>query len=317
MEPSDGTTGFPRIKRPRSMLERELPAIFGQPLESDDTLPLAPGYAGQRATSDDPRLSISHLTNLATDEAFDFPGISGEGVLYGAYSRFTLPGEASQLLPPEFRLQGCSGDLGLLCDASDTGPAQRHPPEILKPEPSPTLPPIELGSHSRQERGFSRYPSVLPSLSPVTEIKHQQGNRASPALEQTLQETDDAPVRTTQEVKVKGPWRPQEDELLQRLVEKYGAKRWTLIANSIPGRSGKQARERWLNQLSPGLAKRPWTQAEDLIIVQEHARLGNKWSEIAKKLEGRTDNAVKNRFNTTIRRQLRDGEYNNPEFDSN
>lgn len=104
--------------------------------------------------------------------------------------------------------------------------------------------------------------------------------------------------------KVKGPWRPEEDKLLTELVSRYGARRWTAIAAHIPGRTGKQARERWLNQLSPDLAKRAWSPEEDRIVMQAHAELGNRWSEIAKRLDGRTDNAVKNRFNTTIRRQI-------------
>uniref|UniRef100_A0A7S0ZEJ7 Uncharacterized protein n=1 Tax=Timspurckia oligopyrenoides TaxID=708627 RepID=A0A7S0ZEJ7_9RHOD len=112
--------------------------------------------------------------------------------------------------------------------------------------------------------------------------------------------------------RIKGPWRSDEDEVLKSLVEKMGPRRWSLIALHIPGRTGKQARERWLNQLSPALNKIPWTAAEDLIIVEGHARLGNKWSEIAKLLKGRSDNAVKNRFNSTIRKQL-SGEEDNEE----
>ena len=101
---------------------------------------------------------------------------------------------------------------------------------------------------------------------------------------------------------VKGAWRPEEDMLLCALVQKMGARKWSLIAEHIPGRTGKQARERWLNQLSPKICKRPWTADEDRLIVSAHDRMGNKWSEIARLLEGRTDNAVKNRYNSFIRK---------------
>mmetsp|Transcript_11805 Transcript_11805/g.36013 ORF Transcript_11805/g.36013 Transcript_11805/m.36013 type:complete len:262 (+) Transcript_11805:70-855(+) len=102
----------------------------------------------------------------------------------------------------------------------------------------------------------------------------------------------------------KKPWTREEDELLRAMVERYGPNRWTVIANKIPARTGKQARERWLNQLSPDVKRKGWTPEEDRIIVEAHAQYGNKWSMIAKLLHGRTDNSIKNRFNSTLRRRL-------------
>jgi hypothetical protein len=74
---------------------------------------------------------------------------------------------------------------------------------------------------------------------------------------------------------------------VRQLVAEYGTKRWSHIATFLPGRLGKQCRERWYNHLDPTIKRGPWTPDEDYAIVDLQHRLGNKWAEIAGQIQGR------------------------------
>ncbi|KAG6414578.1 hypothetical protein SASPL_121950 [Salvia splendens] len=103
---------------------------------------------------------------------------------------------------------------------------------------------------------------------------------------------------------VKGPWSKEEDEVIIELVNKYGPKKWSTIANHLPGRIGKQCRERWHNHLNPNINKEAWTQDEELTLIRAHQIYGNKWAELTKLLPGRTDNSIKNHWNSCVKKKL-------------
>lgn len=101
---------------------------------------------------------------------------------------------------------------------------------------------------------------------------------------------------------VKGPWNVEEDKQLIDWIKNNGPNNWTSCAELIPGRTGKQCRERWANALNPLLKKGLWEAEEDYIIFKLFKMIGSKWSAISNYLNGRTENSTKNRFYSTLRR---------------
>ncbi|XP_043721085.1 transcription factor MYB64-like [Telopea speciosissima] len=141
------------------------------------------------------------------------------------------------------------------------------------------------------------------SINMTQEWNHNMGLR-----EVTLEEKNEAELgkkgkRGASANWIKGQWTDEEDRLLVRLVKQYGVRKWAQIAQKLGGRVGKQCRERWHNHLRPNIKKDTWSEEEERVLVESHKKVGNKWAEIAKQISGRTENAIKNHWNATKRRQ--------------
>ncbi|CAK7327526.1 unnamed protein product [Dovyalis caffra] len=103
----------------------------------------------------------------------------------------------------------------------------------------------------------------------------------------------------------KGPWTAEEDQKLINYIQKHGHGRWRILPkNAGLKRCGKSCRLRWTNYLRPDIKRGQFSFEEEETIIQMHSVLGNKWSAIASRLPGRTDNEIKNHWNTHIKKKL-------------
>lgn len=99
----------------------------------------------------------------------------------------------------------------------------------------------------------------------------------------------------------KGGWSEDEDSTLRSLVEIHGTHKWALFEKYIPGRLGKQCRERWHEVLDPSIKSGPWSEEEEKLLTECRIKFGNRWVEIAKLIPGRPANSVKNKFHAMRR----------------
>lgn len=130
---------------------------------------------------------------------------------------------------------------------------------------------------------------------------------APPGQQQPLQHPElPITVHTTQPLQTRrGPWLPEEDRKLMELISVFGPSNWVRISNSLCLRTPKQCRERYHQNLKPSLNRTPITIEEGLLIEKLVAKHGKKWAEIARHLNGRSDNAIKNWWNGGANRRRR------------
>ena len=105
----------------------------------------------------------------------------------------------------------------------------------------------------------------------------------------------------------KGQWSLQEDKLLKEWVKENGPRKWEQCGLFIHGRSGKQCREHWSNCLNPDLIKGEWTSEEDFLIMQFYEKCNGSWKKIIHLFNGRTENSIKNRFFSQLRKYATKG----------
>ncbi|XP_059317610.1 transcription factor MYB15-like [Lycium ferocissimum] len=103
----------------------------------------------------------------------------------------------------------------------------------------------------------------------------------------------------------KGPWTPEEDQILISFIKKYGHENWRALPKQAGLlRCGKSCRLRWINYLRPDIKRGNFSEEEEETIIKLHQLLGNRWSAIASRLPGRTDNEIKNFWHTHLKKKL-------------
>ncbi|KAK7306809.1 hypothetical protein VNO77_44768 [Canavalia gladiata] len=151
--------------------------------------------------------------------------------------------------------------------------------------------------------GILRAMSSMPSGGDGRKIP-KGGRRSSSAGE----EADEGDNLGEEGPLKKGPWTAAEDAILIEYVKKHGQGNWNAVQkHSGLARCGKSCRLRWANHLRPDLKKGAFTAEEESRILELHAKMGNKWARMAAELPGRTDNEIKNYWNTRMKRMQRAG----------
>jgi hypothetical protein len=189
----------------------------------------------------------------------------------------------------------------------DMGPAGDHGfpgGGHFPPMPFGAMPPgmVPYGQYSQFPAMYSPHfsgPGGPAGTSPL---------RSRPGVEDAFGQVED-PGGTKRKAGPK-PWAKDEDSLLLNLVQNMRMPmKWSIVAQSLPERTGKQCRERYVNHLNPRLKTSDWNAVEDTTIFHLYGSMGSHWAKMSKVIPGRTDNGIKNRFHNLRRQYQREDEH--------
>lgn len=174
---------------------------------------------------------------------------------------------------------------------------------------------------------YSFYPNLNPTFQ-VSTIENEDSDEIYSQQEEFNTEDDPQPVKNNLYVipeidrnpktKSKGDkdknddnslrkkFSKEEDEQLKKLVDEMGGKKWKNIAKHMPGRTGKQCRDRYKNYLVPGFFNDHWNKEEDEMLLKLYKELGPKWSKMSKFFNNRNANSLKNRWNYYVSKHIKD-----------
>lgn len=168
---------------------------------------------------------------------------------------------------------------------------------------APTRKQHKSRSHPKATKWSQKEDNLLLCLVPNS--RHVSWTELAPQFPgKTAQQISERWSKVVDPSLIKGGWTREEDETITNYVQQYGVKNWTKLAKLLPGRIGKQCRERWRNHLDPSNKLGSWTPDEDELLIKLHNEYGNSWVKIANFMPGRSDNCIKNRWNSTLKKRL-------------
>lgn len=165
--------------------------------------------------------------------------------------------------------------------------------------------PIENGNHQK----INNYAS-LGNQNSATTYRDKCSNQSSfyGSKSDNYSKTPKSAIESSSDLvrNHKRKFTPEEDRKLINLIARQGAKKWDRIALSMPGRTGRQCRDRFHNYLDPSLSNGPWTKEEDNLLEEKVNELGQHWNKIVNFFHGRSENNIKNRWYTYVSKQRHD-----------